>query len=81
MLGMSDAGSRAQYAAISTARMAAIPAVVSDVQAATLPTAGLTALQALEAAGLRLAKRVLVNGANGGVGRFAIQLAHQSGAR
>ena len=81
VLGMADAGSWAQYAAISTARMAEIPAVVSDVQAATLPTAGLTALRALEAAGLLLAKRVLVTGANGGVGRFAIQLARESGAR
>jgi NADPH:quinone reductase-like Zn-dependent oxidoreductase len=61
--------------------MAEIPPVVSDVQAATLPTAGLTALRALEAGGLLLAKRVLVTGANGGVGRFAIQLARESGAR
>lgn len=41
----------------------------------------MTALRALEVAGLVLDKRVLVTGANGGVGRFAIQLARESGAR
>lgn len=60
--------------------MAAIPDEVSDAQAATLPTAGMTALRALEVAGLVLGKRVLVTGATGGVGRLAIQLAHESGA-
>jgi NADPH:quinone reductase-like Zn-dependent oxidoreductase len=45
-----------------------------------LPTAGLTALRALEVAGLVLGKRVLVTGATGGVGRLAIQLARESGA-
>jgi D-arabinose 1-dehydrogenase-like Zn-dependent alcohol dehydrogenase len=40
----------------------------------------MTALRALEVAGLVLGKRVLVAGANGGVGRFAIQLARESGA-
>ena len=52
----------------------------SDAQAATLPTAGITALRALEVAGLLLAKRVLITGATGGVGRIAIQLAYASGA-
>jgi NADPH:quinone reductase-like Zn-dependent oxidoreductase len=41
----------------------------------------LTALRALEVAGLVLGKRVLVTGATGGVGRIAIQLARESGAR
>ncbi len=44
------------------------------------PTAGMTALRALEVAGLVLGKRVLVTGATGGVGRIAIQLARESGA-
>jgi NADPH2:quinone reductase len=81
IVGLANAGSWAQYAAISTARMAEIPDVVSDAQAATLPTAGMTALRALEVGGLLLAKRVLITGANGGVGRFAIQLARESGGR
>jgi NADPH:quinone reductase len=80
VVGLLDAGAWAQFAAISTTRLAAIDDVVSDAQAATLPTAGLTALRALEVAGLVLGKRVLVTGATGGVGRIAIQLARESGA-
>jgi NADPH:quinone reductase-like Zn-dependent oxidoreductase len=60
--------------------MAPIPAGVPDVQAATFPTAGLTALRALEVGGLVLGKRVLVTGATGGVGRMAVQLARAGGA-
>jgi NADPH:quinone reductase len=79
VVGLSDRA-WAQFAAIPTDRLAAIPDGISDAQAATLPTAGLTALRALEVGGLILGKRVLVTGATGGVGRFAVQLAHQSGA-
>jgi NADPH2:quinone reductase len=79
-VGLVDAGAWAQLAAISTGRLAPIPDGVSDAQAATLPTAGMTALRALEVAGLVLGKRVLVTGATGGVGRIAIQLARESGA-
>ena len=49
-------------------------------QAAAIPVAGLTALRALEIGGFVLGKRVLVTGASGGVGRFAIQLANMAGA-
>jgi len=80
VVGLVDAGAWAQFAAIPTTRLAAIPALVPDAQAATLPTAGLTALRALQVAGLVLGKRVLVTGATGGVGRLAIQLARESGA-
>ena len=80
VVGLVSVGAWAQFAAIPTARLAAIPDVVSDAQAATLPTAGMTALRALEVAGLVLGKRVLITGANGGVGRIAIQLARESGA-
>jgi NADPH2:quinone reductase len=80
VVGLVDAGAWAQLAAIPTNRSAAIPDGVSDAQAATLPTAGMTALRALEVAGLLLGKRVLVTGATGGVGRMAIQLARESGA-
>ncbi|MDQ6804380.1 MAG: zinc-binding dehydrogenase, partial [Actinomycetota bacterium] len=45
-----------------------------------LPVAGVTALRALEVGGFVLGKRVLVTGASGGVGRFAIQLARLAGA-
>lgn len=80
VVGLADGGAWAQLAAIPTTRLAAIPDVVSDPQAATLPTAGMTALRALEVAGLVLGKRVLITGANGGVGRIAVQLARASGA-
>jgi NADPH:quinone reductase-like Zn-dependent oxidoreductase len=78
--GLARAGAWAQLAAIPAGRLAAIPDEVSDAQAATLPTAGMTALRSLEVAGLLLGKRMLVTGANGGVGRIAVQLGHASGA-
>jgi NADPH:quinone reductase len=73
-------GGWAQCAAIPTSVLAPLPDAVSFEQAATLPVAGLTALRAFEVCGLLLGKRVAVTGASGGVGRFAVQLAHLSGA-
>jgi NADPH2:quinone reductase len=81
VVGLVDAGAWAQLAAIPTSRLAALPDEISDAQAATLPTAGMTALRALEVAGLAVGKRVLITGANGGVGRIAIQLARVGGAQ
>src|SRR5262249_5592165 len=66
--------------AVSTAVLTELPEGISFEQASTLPVAGLTALRALERAGFVLGKRVLVTGASGGVGRFAIQLAKLAGA-
>src|SRR5207249_7399111 len=80
VVGLVSRGAWAQLAAVPVSRMAPIPAGVADVQAATFPTAGLTALRALQVAGLVLGKRVLVTGATGGVGRMAVQLARASGA-
>jgi NADPH:quinone reductase len=80
VVGLVKAGAWAQLAAIPTNRLAAIPDEVSDAEAASLPTAGMTALRAFEVGGLLLAKRVLITGATGGVGRMAIQLARESGA-
>lgn len=74
-------GTWARLAAIPTSTLAAIPQGVTDVQAAALPTVGMTALRMLEVAGLVLGKRVLVTGASGGLGRSAVQLAHLAGAR
>ena len=53
---------------------------VTDAQAATLPVAGLTALHALRQGGLLLGRKVLVDGATGGVGHLAVQLAAAAGA-
>jgi NADPH2:quinone reductase len=80
VVGLVKAGAWAQFVAVPVDRLAPIPDAVSDIQSATLPTAGLTALRALEVGGLLLGKRILVTGATGGIGRFAIQLAHASGA-
>ena len=80
VVGLVRAGAWAQLAAVATSRLAPVPDTVSDADAATLPTAGVTALRALDVAGPVLGKRVLVTGATGGVGRFAVQLARASGA-
>lgn len=80
VVGLVRSGAWAQRVAIATTALAHLPDEVSDAQAATLPTAGLTALRSLEVAGLLLGRRVLVTGATGGVGRMAVQLAHASGA-
>jgi NADPH:quinone reductase len=73
-------GAWAELAAVPTSQLAVLPAGVSDADAATLPTAGLTALRSLELGGLLLGRRVLVTGGTGGVGRFAVQLAALAGA-
>jgi NADPH:quinone reductase len=53
---------------------------VSFRDAATLPIAGLTALQTLRLGGSLLGRRVLIGGASGAVGRFAVELAARAGA-
>ena len=73
-------GSFAEYACVKKAA-ALKPAKVSFEDAATLPVAGLTALQGLRDRGrLQPGQSVLVNGASGGVGTFAIQIAKALGA-
>ncbi|MFC5099440.1 alcohol dehydrogenase catalytic domain-containing protein [Kibdelosporangium philippinense] len=78
VVGLVRVGAWAELAAIPTNRLTAIPDEVSYAQASTLPTAAVTALRALEIGGLLLAKRVLITGATGGVGRMAVQLANLS---
>lgn len=70
----------AEYVAISTRFLAIIPQSVSHTDAATLPVAGLTALYAVEKGSRLLGSRVLITGATGGVGLFAMQLAQMMGA-
>ncbi|MGO4647756.1 zinc-binding dehydrogenase [Nocardia sp. 2YAB30] len=62
-------------------RMAPLPDAVGFEQAASLPIAGMTALRALRVGGAVLGRHVLVTGATGGVGQFAVQLARAAGAR
>ena len=80
VVGLLGRGAWAELAAVPTQTLAPLPDAVSDAQAATLPVAGLTALKSLDIIGSVLGRRVLVTGASGGVGRFAIQLARMAGA-
>ena len=74
-------GTLAERVAVAEANLAAKPARLSFEQAAAVPVAALTALQGLRDKGrLRPGQRVLVNGASGGVGTFAVQLAKALGA-
>ena len=75
-------GSFAEYALARTDRLARKPANLSFEQAAAVPISGCTALQALRDAGrVRAGQQVLVIGASGGVGTFAVQLAKAFGAQ
>jgi len=80
VVGLVRAGAWAELVAIRTAWLTPIPDDMPDAHAAALPTAGLTALRCLEIGGLILGKRILVSGATGGVGRFAVQLSATAGA-
>ena len=73
-------GSYADYAIASAAMIARKPASISDIDAASVPVIAVTAWQALfeEAAMLR-GQRVLIHGAAGNVGAFAVQFAHGAG--
>jgi NADPH:quinone reductase-like Zn-dependent oxidoreductase len=74
-------GAGAEYAAAREARLARKPANVSFEEAAVVPIAGITALQALrDKAQVQPGQKVLINGASGGVGTFAVQLAKWLGA-
>ena len=78
--GMAD-GAFAESVACPAVHLACKPATLSHEQAAAVPLAGLTALQGLRDAGqLQAGQRVLIVGASGGVGTFAVQIARALGA-
>ena len=70
----------AEMVAVPTSHLARLADHVTFTEAATLPIAGMTALRALRLGGDLAGKRVLVTGAAGGVGRFAVELAAGAGA-
>jgi NADPH:quinone reductase-like Zn-dependent oxidoreductase len=74
-------GGFAEYAVASEDALAFKPTKLSFEQAAAVPLAGMTALQGLrDVGGVKVGHRVLVNGASGGVGTFAVQIAKALGA-
>jgi NADPH:quinone reductase-like Zn-dependent oxidoreductase len=74
-------GGFAEYVAVPVSVMSLKPAQLSFEEAAAVPMAATTALQGLRHHGeLRPGQRVLINGATGGVGSFAVQIAKASGA-
>lgn len=81
---MSSAGANAEYAAVPADHAARLPDAMDLVTGAALPLAGMTALQGLrDVLGLDLggdSRRLLVIGASGGVGHFAVQIAAATGA-
>jgi len=80
-LSASGYGGYAEYVAAPAHAVALKPAGMTFEQAAAVPSAALTALQALHEAGqIQAGQKVLVNGASGGVGTFAVQIAKALGA-
>ncbi|TAM75522.1 NADP-dependent oxidoreductase [bacterium] len=80
IFGVAPSGSYAEYVSVeSSGVLAKIPRGISDAHAAALPTAGLTALAAVEWLELRAGESLLVVGATGGVGGYAVQIAKARG--
>jgi NADPH:quinone reductase-like Zn-dependent oxidoreductase len=80
VFGTAD-GTCAEYVRTREDRLAPKPAKLGFEQAATVPTSGVTALRGLRNTGrLEAGQKVLINGASGGVGTFAVQIAAALGA-
>lgn len=81
LLPMDTDGAAAEYVLAPAEVLAPAPQTVALPDSAALPTGGLTAWQALfEIADLKAAQTILINGAGGAVGGYAVQLAKQAGA-
>ncbi len=81
MLDRRPGGASAEYVLVGEAAVARLPANLTPQEAAAIPLAGLTALQTLRDLGhLAAGKQVLIIGASGGVGHFAVQIAKSQGA-
>src|SRR5580700_4975925 len=80
-LPMTAPGAAAEYVAAPAEVLAAAPRAVELADAAALPSPGLTAWQSLfDYAGLKAGQSILINGAGGAVGGYAVQLAKEAGA-
>jgi NADPH:quinone reductase-like Zn-dependent oxidoreductase len=80
VVGWTRSGAFAEFATVPVDAAIPKPRSMTDVEAAALPTAGVTALQAVRRAGAVAGADVLVVGASGGVGTFAVQIAAAFGA-
>ncbi|WLR42986.1 NAD(P)-dependent alcohol dehydrogenase [Bacillus carboniphilus] len=79
--GFAKSGAYAEYSVTREDTLSIKPASLSPINAASVPLAALTAYQAIvKKANLQEGQRILINGASGGVGMFAIQLAKVRGA-
>ncbi|MGV1866291.1 MULTISPECIES: NADP-dependent oxidoreductase [unclassified Rhizobium] len=75
-------GAYADYAIASATMIALKPKTIDDIEAASIPVIAVTAKQALfDQAGLKQGNSVLIHGAAGNVGAYAVQLAHKAGIR
>lgn len=81
VVGLLNGGAWAETVAAPTNFLAELPDGVTFAQAATFPVAGLTALHVVEKGGSLIEQPVLITGASGGVGHFAVQIARHGGAR
>ncbi len=86
VIGLSDRldvplGAQADYVVLDVGAVARVPGIIPAGAAATLPLNGLTAVQALDLLGLVSGQTLLVTGAAGAVGGFAVQLAAKRGLR
>jgi NADPH:quinone reductase-like Zn-dependent oxidoreductase len=77
--GTSPGGTFAEYAAASWKRLAPKPLSLSFEQAAAVPISGVTALQSVQAGQVEAGQKVMIIGAAGGIGSFAVQIARASG--
>lgn len=80
VFGRSMNGTYAEYTTVSTESIALMPQSMSFVEAATLMGGASTAWRAILDAGMKVGDRVLIHGAAGGVGLFAVQFAKWKGA-